>query len=120
MSIRKTEFLGPNISKGRVLKITLTPAEGEIESSILLLMDDDSEILPHEHTEDSHISEGYSTLNMQTMQFSEFEVVGAGMNEHSHSIPSGSGLRVIKTSKRGPGIINWPELRPNINWEDEL
>ncbi|MBR3001969.1 MAG: hypothetical protein IKF38_00110 [Clostridia bacterium] len=108
MSIPKIIRLGSNISTGLVLKIMLPTSPGETEHALHILWN--GSIKEHFHNDEDGISEGYRVLNLETCEFSDWEVVGAGMNEKAHEIPYAEGLRIVEGSKRGFGIKCWPEI----------
>ena len=109
MNIPKIVRLGSNISTGIVLKIFLPTAPDENEHSLHILLN--GCILKHFHKEEDGITEGYRFLNLETCEFSNWEVVGAGMNNHSHEIPYKSGLQIVEGKKKRAGIECWPELK---------
>ena len=109
MYIPKIIRLGSNISTGLVLKVILPTNSGETEHALHIIWN--GSIKRHFHNDEDNISEGYRVLNLETCEFSSWEVVGAGMKEHSHEVPYEEGLRIVEGSKRGFGPECWPELK---------
>ena len=105
--------LNKTISTGLVLKILLPTVSGEIEHSIHIIFN--GSIIAHTHSESCGITEGYREIDLETGNPKSWEVVGAGMPTHLHSIPFKAGLRIIEGSKRGSGIECWPELSTNYD-----
>lgn len=101
--------LDKSISTGLVFKILLPTAPGEIEHALHVLVN--GSILDHNHPDKDGITEGYRELNLESCDFSEWAVVGAGMPIQLHGIPYKEGLQIVEGSKRGPGYECWPELK---------
>lgn len=101
--------LDKTISTGLVLKILLPTNPGENEHSIHILWN--GSIIAHPHSERCGITEGYREIDLETGLPKSWEVVGAGMPIHIHSIPFKPGLRIVEGSKRGPGPESWSELQ---------
>ena len=96
-----------------MFKVLLSPNNEileELEHSLHIIID--GSILPHTHSDEDGITEGYREWNPETGEKSSWSVVGAGMPEKTHEVKYQKGIRVIEGSKRGNGPGNWPDLHP--------
>lgn len=106
-STAKTFKLPLSISSGWVYKIPFaTTKPGEIEHSLQILIS--GSIRRHPHFD---ITEGYRLWDLETGKSSNWNVVGVGMSTQFHEVPFKSGLQIVESSKRAPGIEAWPELQ---------